>query len=230
MKKTVNLLKIIIIILIVLILVVSGFFIFRPKEEELEIMKLEKNQGVEFLKSNSISEVQEHIKHTSIELQTSEDNNLFSITNVEVAGKALQLYYQTDENGNFTRVDGSFSVELNQKDISSVQASWLKFCGIVTDFFEVELVSGNLSHNIYAFEGYEIDTYADESLKKVLKGEAEFGLSVVDVDGTYWNASAYMDENDVLQFEFFHSYEKGVYENGSENINLSEIAESEAEQ
>lgn len=230
MKKTVNLLKIIIVIFVILIVALCAFFLLRNNKRNIQTEDTKKDiTNIEILKLDSIADIESFVIERNIVLQKSDDKNLYSLGDVKIAERIVTLYFQTDDNENIKRVDGNFSVELDKKDITTLQDTWSEFCSTVAEFFDIELLSGDIAYNIYALEGYELNAYSEESFEKVLNGEANFGLSAIDVDGTYWNATASINKSGTLQFEFFHFYERGIYENGSENIVLFESSESEAE-
>lgn len=230
MKKTVNLLKIIIVVFVILIVVLCAFFLLRNNKRNIQTEDTKKDiTNIEILKLDSIADIESFVIERNIVLQTSDDKNLYSLGDVKIADRIVTLYFQTDDNGNIKRVDGNFSVELDKKDITTLQETWSEFCSTVAEFFDIELLNGDIAYNIYTLEGYEVNAYSEESFEKVLNGEANFGLSAIDVDGTYWNATASINKSGTLQFKFFHFYERGIYENGSENIVLFEPSESEAE-
>ena len=170
------------------------------------------------LKISNMDGLENYAAANEMTLQSAEDASLTCIGNIPLLGQRLTLYFQAGEDGNLTRTDGMMSIALSEKTESCLKMVFSEICYGAALLFNI---SGDFTYSIYSNEGYALDAAAEESFQQILAGQAKFGLSAVDYDGTYWNATACLDENAVLQLSFFHSFDAGLYETGVENIMLA---------
>lgn len=206
--------------------VVAVLLLTGDKEQDMETPTNDAGlTHLQLLKLNNVSELEEYVQNNDLILQTSDDDSLTSVGGVPISGYYMTLYFQADENGEFYRVDGMLDFFLENKKVGDLKTVFDKFCDAVAELLGIEK---SFNYSVYAADGYEIDSTSDESVQMILDGQAEFSLSAIDVDGSYWNAIASVDEADRVMFSFFHSfdYDEALYGSG-ENIVLASPAGTE---
>ncbi len=200
----------------------------KGKDKE-DIDSAEEYNYVDILKTDSLDELKKYVDDHYLYLQTSDSDTLYSMGNLRMEGQDVTLYFQTDENGDFVRVDGFYEVTLKEQTAEAVRNKWNDFCDAASDHFG--LLFG-VDYSVYAKEGYVITSRENDVCELVLNDGAVLGMGVKEEDLTYWNATACMKEDCIMRFEFFHSYDKEMYSNAvveNDFSSTSETANGESE-
>lgn len=168
-------------------------------------------------KVDSISELEAFADENLLVLQSSDDPTVFAMGGIDVLGQSVEIFIQTNEDGSFLRVDGNCSVEMSDKkslDELKMHISTLEY--VISQIFGVDAVE----YSVYDRDGAEIISDSENLVEKVLKEKAILGVSVVDKDGSYWDCKAFLEKDNIM-IEFFHSYQKDLYEFESADIVLN---------
>ncbi len=224
MKKTVNLFVVFAVIIVlgiaaaVILIVVNS----RGKAEKTETSaEMPEMMHYDLLRQTTADGIREYVKNNGLILDSSEDGTAMYIGEVPMEGQSIQVYIENDEQGKVRRVEGSYSVKLTEDPAERIAIAIADFCGATSEFFELE---NDFTYHIYSKDGYDLDVMDIESMDEILENEGSFGVTAVDSDGSYWNASAKVNDKH-LEFTFFHTFETELYEMGSEDIILNEPKE-----
>lgn len=220
MKKK---LLIISIALVLLLLIGALVFYFVTKDKNSEPISDEGYESaientvnqLEFLKLDSFDEVKEKAYENQIYIQNSDDPTFFAIGELDIQDNPVSLYYKLNEDGSINRFDGSFSLKLDNATADGVEYEIWDFNQILVGLFDFY----DFKHCIYSSDSSLLSN-DEEAYNKLLNGEAEYRVTIIDKSNTYWCFSAKVTEKKQLDFEFFRCFDLSVYNDESPDIDL----------
>lgn len=179
---------------------------------------------IKFLKFNDYDAIKQYADDYPIFIQESNEKTIFSVGELYIKEKPAKLIYKLNSDGSINRFDGSYSMELADKSVTGLQDTFWLFSAIVCDYFYVE----QFEHDFYDENGAPIYTDSEESYELMFNGKATYGLSVIDLDGTYWYITASVSDKKQIDFEFLRCFDLTVYNDYSPNIDMRELEGAES--
>lgn len=219
MKKPINLIKIGIVAILVIGLIVGTVFLilhFKNKKASDNDMMVIDTTNFDLLRLTKLSEVKKYAEDNKLNFAISDDYKIGAISEITLVDNSLNLSFYTDDSDDLVRVNGQCVV--TAKTVEELNESISTVSNAVGRFFELDYTP---YYAIYASDGSVFESDVENPVTELFAGNVKFTISVIDQDGTFWNLSILKTTDNTFIVEFLHSFEKGVYEDGSEAINLA---------
>lgn len=223
MKKSINFLWIIIIVIFIIVgSLLATFLIPRDKPVEVPEYALSEydTKYFEVFRFDRFSQLNSYCTENKMPLQIWEEERIYRLANVPINGKYVTLIFETDDGENFKRINGKSEVFVNSKEEIFFTLESVK--SLIADFFGLESIE---SYHVYNNDGGELNINKQETIDSIAEGKGVFCVSAIDDRDKYWNLTLKYAEEGKLAIEFFCSFDKSIYVNGSEDIVLLESKE-----
>ncbi len=226
MKKPINLIAVFISIILAIGVIVGAVFLIlhltgdKLSEEAQEIPATVNTAHFDLLRSATLTQVKEYTEAQGLTAIISDDGKMAIVEEVGIVDNQFMLVFYTSESDELIRTEGMCSI--TAATLEDLNYSLSIAATAVGRFFELEYEP---YFAVYGLDGEMLDESVEDPVTELFNGNAKYVLSAIDRDETYWYLTIKKAEDNTFSLEFFHSFEKGVYENGSEAINLAEPKE-----
>ncbi len=224
MKKPINLIAVFITGIVAIGLIVGAIFLILhfTGDKASDVPEALDTAHFELLRSTTLKDTKEYAEKNKMNITISDDGKIAILEDVSIADNDFQLIYYTVDSDGLHRIDGSCTVALEKDNTDELEKNLGILSTTIGEFFSLQFDPYFI---FYDLEGGIIDSSVEDPTELLFNKKAMLSISAIDTDGTYWNLSMKKDGDNSYKLEFFHSFEKGVYENGSEVINLTEPKE-----